>query len=94
MWHSLCLAAGCGRIFFVKLQTYTLNGSDRVCGGICFHKFYFIYLIRNLQLTKRKVHRLIYILIYIHKGQTFAINKSDKVCDEVCFSEGSSHYYE
>ena len=25
-------------LFFVKLQTYTVNSSDRVCGGICSYK--------------------------------------------------------
>ena len=25
-------------LFFVKPQTYTVNGSDRVCGRICFYK--------------------------------------------------------
>ena len=25
-------------LFFVKLQTFTVNGSDRVCGRICFCK--------------------------------------------------------
>ena len=24
--------------FFVKLRTFTVNGSDRVCDGICFYK--------------------------------------------------------
>ena len=25
-------------LFFVNLQTYTINSSDRVCGGVCFYK--------------------------------------------------------
>ena len=25
-------------LFFVKLQTYTVNSSDRVCDGICSYK--------------------------------------------------------
>ena len=37
LWHGLILSPCCGSLVLVKLQVFTICGSDGICDGACFY---------------------------------------------------------
>ena len=61
----------CRFFLFVKLQTITVNGSDRVCDRICFYK------IQTLKLSAMES-----VLV---KLQAITMNDNAQVCGRFCY---------
>ena len=62
-------------LFFVKLQTFTVNGSDRVCDGICFYK------VQTFIINVSDKSSMESVLV---KFQVIAMYSNARVCGRFC----------
>ena len=61
----------CRFFLFVKLQTFTVNGSDKVCDRICFYK---------TQALKKSAMKSVLV-----KLQAITMNGNAQVCGRFCY---------